>query len=120
MSNERRVGERYLACYPADVQRMEGEPGVAWIRDISVTGAMLFVDRKLDDGEPISLALHITDDPGSAVDAVGRVVRCTPRPKDAGLWKFSVAVQFEPPLEHWREQIDQLREKLPPAPVADR
>jgi hypothetical protein len=120
MSNERRVGQRYLACYPAGVRRTEGDPGIAWIRDLSVTGALLFADTKMTEGEPILLALHIDEDPDVAREAGARVVRVTQRPKDAGLWKYSVGVEFAPPLEKWRLQIEKLQEKLPNAPVADR
>ena len=116
--SDRRWGERHLACYPVGVQRAEGESSLALIRDLSVSGAMLFTAAAPDEGELIGLQLHIKPDPDEAHDAVARVVRVTRRPADAGAWRFSVAVQFEPPLENWREEIDALRERLPPIPVA--
>jgi hypothetical protein len=115
--SDRRWGDRHLACYPVGVQRGEGESTLALIRDLSVSGAMLFTAQAPKEGELLGLQLHIKENSDEAHDAVAKVVRVTRRPADAGAWRFSVAVQFEPPLEQWREEIDALRHRLPPIPV---
>lgn len=116
--SDRRVGERHLACFPAGLTRGDGEPALALIRDLSVSGALLFTRKTLAEGERIGLELYISEDSEQAREAKATVVRVSKRSlEESGVWKWSVAVQFEPPLEAWRAEVEALKDRLPPTPV---
>lgn len=116
--SDRRVGERHLACFPAGLKRGESEPAITLIRDLSVSGALLFTRKTLTEGETISLELYISEDSEQAREAQARVVRVTRRsPEESGVWKYSVAVRFEPSLEAFRQEVEALKDRLPLAPV---
>lgn len=117
--SDRREGERHLACFPAGLKRGDGgEPALALIRDVSVSGALLFTRKTLTEGETIGLELHIAASSEQAREANATVVRVTRRPpEEAGVWRFSVAVRFEPPLDGWREEVEALKHQLPPTPL---
>lgn len=108
-----------MACYPADLQQPDGETSLALIRDISVTGAMLFVPDALDDGTVLKLALYIAEDPRTAYPAEARVVRSRRRTEGDVLWRYSVAVEFVQPLEDRRADVERLARTLPPIPVGE-
>src|SRR6185437_6059225 len=75
---ERRAGERHLACFPAHIQRASGSTRMALIRDLSVSGALLFTREKLAVGDEILLNLYLTDDMNHVRRAVAHVVRVEP------------------------------------------
>lgn len=114
---ERRREERQLACYPADVRAGDAEV-LAVIRDISVTGALLFTQEQQEPGKQLLLALHKSEDAQEAVPVRARVVR-SKRRESGGLWRYSVAVAFEEPIEAQRAWIADLLKRLPPIPVGD-
>lgn len=117
--SERRGGDRFVACYPADLEQPSGDTALALIRDISVTGAMLFVADPLDAGTNLKLALYIADDPKVSYPAEARVIRSQRRTGGDVLWRYSVAVEFVHPLEDRRADVERLARTLPPIPVGD-
>lgn len=105
-ASDRRAGIRHLACFAAELQ-MERWNGArtAVIRDLSVTGALLLTGARVQVGERVTLNLYIQGD--ETMKAVsGKVVRHERRdPATAGLWPFSVGVQFDDDLTQLEDQI---------------
>jgi Tfp pilus assembly protein PilZ len=98
--SDRRQSMRYLACFPAHIQRLEddggGKPRTAMIKDLSVNGAFLLTRGNFTVGSPITLALYLRTDITVPRQVEGKVVRVTPRPIDrADFWHFDVGVQFD-------------------------
>lgn len=111
--SERRAGERHLACFPASLERPDGEQRPSIIRDLSESGAMLLVrTTKITVGDVVKLQLYIAEDTTTYRDAAARVVRVEELlPGDAGPWLRRVAVQFEAPLTMYAEEIRAFRER---------
>lgn len=108
-ASDRRAGIRHLACFAAELQ-MERWNGArtAVIRDLSVTGALLLTGARAQVGERVTLNLYITGDETMQTVA-GRVVRHERRdPATAGLWPYSVGVQFDEPLNELEPQIKEV------------
>jgi PilZ domain len=105
--SDRRIGERYLACFPASVQRPDGEQRPSIIRDLSESGALLLVrTTKIAVGDPIKLQLYIADDTSTFREAQAKVVRVEELvPGDAGPWLRRVAVQFDAPISMYAADI---------------
>jgi hypothetical protein len=110
---DRRVGERYLACFPAAVVRPDGETRPSVIRDLSVSGVLLLVyTTKLQVGDEVKLHLYISDDPQAYRSAAGKVVRVEKRrPEDTGPWLRRVAVHFDQPLTVYEADIEAFAER---------
>jgi hypothetical protein len=105
-SSDRRAGARHLACFAAEIQaeRWNGAR-TAVIRDLSVTGALLLTGAKVELGDQVTLNLYILGDE-TMHTVTGKVVRKERRdPTTAGLWPFSVGVQFDAALTELEEQI---------------
>jgi hypothetical protein len=111
--SDRRSGERHLACFPASLERPDGEQRPSIIRDLSESGALLLVrTTKIAVGDRIKLQLFIADDgktfrPASA--AVVRVEELTPG--DAGPWLRRVAVHFDQPISMYAADIAAFHER---------
>jgi hypothetical protein len=112
--SDRRAGERYLACFPASLQRPDGEQRPSIIRDLSESGALLLVrTTKIAVGDPIKLQLYITDDATTFRLAEAKVVRVEELvPGDAGPWLRRVAVQFDAPLSMYAADIAAFHERV--------
>ncbi len=67
---DRRADTRHIACFPAEieVEGSEGEASLAMIRDLSVSGALLFARSKLKVGSKV----------------LGGFARPVPEPPDPG------------------------------------
>lgn len=117
--NNRRSTDRALACYPAELST-GGENALALIRDVSVKGALLFLQVPQDVGFEVTVHLYILPDPNKALTATAKVVRMsTRRLQDRGVWKYAAAVEFTRPLTEAAEAIEQLAKTLPPVPVGE-
>jgi hypothetical protein len=111
--SDRRVGERHLACFPAALERPDGEHRPSVIRDLSESGALLLVrTSKIAVGDELKLQLFIAEDASLSRPAVGHVVRIEEiTPGDAGPWLLRVAVQFTEPLTMYADEIKLFRER---------
>jgi hypothetical protein len=111
--SERRIGERYLACFPASLERSDGEQRPSIIRDLSESGALLLVrTTKVALGDEVKLQLFIADDASTFRPATGHVVRVeTLAPGDAGPWLRRVAVHFAEPLTMYADEVRLFRER---------
>jgi hypothetical protein len=111
--SERRIGVRHFACFPAHVERPDGEKRTAMIHDLSVSGALLVVRTRLEVDDRVALTLYVTGDPESPSRATpARVVRIEPlEPSARGLWSHRVAVQFDEPLTDFGDEIKALEER---------
>jgi hypothetical protein len=107
---ERRTGERYLACFPAAVERPDGAMRPSVIRDLSETGALLLIRTRIAVGDEVKLQLYIQADPNAFTAATGRVVRVEEVLGEAGPWSQRVAVQFTDPLAVHADQVRRFRE----------
>ncbi len=111
--SNRRVGERYLACFPAALTRPDGEQRPSIIRDLSESGALLLVrTTKIAVGDEVTLQLYITEDATTFRPAKGKVVRVEDlSPGDAGPWLRRVAVHFDEALTMYAQEIASFRER---------
>jgi hypothetical protein len=110
--SERRLGFRYLSCFPAYLEHDGGGTRAAMIHDLSVSGAMLLVRTKLAVGDMIRLNLFITGDMGESRDIVARVVRIEPLSDPfAGPWSSRVAVHFDDELTGVDKEIASLAKR---------
>jgi len=109
---ERRAGERHLACFPAHIQRNSGSTRMALIRDLSVTGALLLTRADLKVGETIRLSLYLREDATEAVPASGHVVRFEDREAErAEVWHHCAAIHFDEPLRGHEDEIRALAQR---------
>jgi hypothetical protein len=94
--SERRLGYRYLACFPAYLQHDDGSTRASMIHDLSMTGALLLVRAEMNVGDTVRLRLFIDGDTTHSRDVTARVVRVE-RLEDtlAGPWSRRIAVQFD-------------------------
>jgi len=92
---DRRAEARISSSIPAAVDGRRDLHNVAVIYNASRTGALLATRRSWELGEAIRLTLHL-DSPYDGESVLAHIVRVAPR--DTALWKFDVAVRFEPPL----------------------
>jgi PilZ domain len=112
--SNRRTGERYLACFPASVERPDGEQRPAIIRDLSESGALLLVrTTKINVTDSIKLQLYITDDAETFRLATAKVVRVEElAPGDAGPWLRRVGVQFDEPISMYASDIEAFHRRV--------
>jgi hypothetical protein len=112
LSNRRR-GERHFACFPASLERPDGEQRTSIIRDLSGSGALLLVrTTKIAVGDRVKLELYITDDPTTFRVVMAAVVRVEELvPGDAGPWLRRVGVKFESPVSVYAEEIATFQER---------
>ena len=110
--SDRRAGERHLSCFPAALERPDGEQRPSIIRDLSESGALLLVrTAKIAVGDEVKLQLYIADDPNVFRAAAGRVVRIEQvTAGEAGPWRQRVAVHFSEPLTMYADEIRRFRE----------
>jgi hypothetical protein len=111
--SERRAGVRHLACFPASLERPDGEQRASMIRDLSESGALLLVrTTKIAVGDEVKLQLYIADDPQTSRDTSARVVRVEKLARgESGPWLRRVGVQFDAPLTMYAEEIKAFRER---------
>ena len=111
--SDRRANERHLACFPASVQRPDGETRTSLIRDLSVTGALLFVRTSLEVGDRVELKLHLNEENiDDARDVRAEVIRVEPLPDDAvGMWRRQVAVKFDAGIDIDSRELDAIRRR---------
>jgi len=110
--SERRLGFRYLSCFPAHLEREGDGTRAAMIHDLSVSGALLLVRTTLAVGEAVRLRLFITGDMNESRDVVGRVVRIEKLGDPfAGPWSSRVAVQFDDELTGVDSEIGALAKR---------
>ncbi|APR77544.1 Hypothetical protein A7982_02891 [Minicystis rosea] len=108
-ASERRADPRHFACFPAHIQRAGGSTRMALIRDLSVSGALLFTREKLVVGSEILLNLYLTEDMNQVHRVAAYVVRVTPLSgKRAEVWHHSTAVQFVAPLSDCEAEIKEI------------
>ena len=110
---DRRGGVRHLACFPAALERPDGEQRASIIRDLSELGVLLLVrTNKVAVGDAVRLQLYIADDTSTFRTASGRVVRVEKLvPGMAGPWLQRVAVQFDEPLTVYAADIAAFRDR---------
>lgn len=106
------MDERHFACFPAHLKRPGGSLRMALIRDLSVSGALLFTRELLHVGDPIQLDLYLADDITLVRTASARVVRVEARSVDRSeVWHHSAAVRFDEPLRDCEAEIKDLAER---------
>ena len=112
--SDRRAGERHLACFPAELERPDGEHRPSIIRDLSESGALLLVrTTKIAVGDGVRLQLYIAEDATTFREATARVVRVEQlSPGDAGPWLRRVAVHFDSPLTMYADEVKSFQERV--------
>ena len=111
--SNRRVGKRHFACFPASLERPDGEQRTSIIRDLSASGALLLVrTTKIAVDDRVKLELYITDDPTTFRLVTATVVRVEELvPGEAGPWLRRVGVKFGAALSVYAEEIATFRER---------
>jgi hypothetical protein len=113
LTSNRRADERHMACFPASLERPDGEQRSSIIRDLSESGALLLVrTTKIAVDDPVKLELYITADPATYRLATAKVVRVEELvPGDAGPWLRRVGVRFDEPLSMYAGDIETFHER---------
>lgn len=112
---ERRDHDRHFVCIPAYVQREQTGPHIALIRNISASGALILLRKRLSVAEAVDLSLHLHPDEesGPTREARASVVRTAPLEESrAGLWLHAVGVRFDEPLHDMEEEIQRVSARL--------
>jgi hypothetical protein len=111
-SDDRRGEQRHFACFPAHIRRPGGSTRMALIRDLSITGALLFTRSRLSVGDEIALSLYLRENATEILPAQARVLRVEPLSADrAEVWHFRAAVQFTEPLDGHDAEIEAIAER---------
>lgn len=114
-ARERRSHDRHFVCIPAYVERDDTGPHIALIRNISLSGALILIRKRLEVAEPLDLSLHLSPDeePGPVRRARASVVRSEPLDdRRAGLWRHQVGVRFDDDLRDIEEQVKAVAARL--------
>jgi hypothetical protein len=111
---ERRLDARHLACFPASIERVDGEHRVAIIRDLSESGVLLLIrTTKIEIGDKLQLQLYIAEDGETFRAAAGHVVRLEElEPGATGPWMFRVAVHFDEPFAVGDADVAAFRDRI--------
>lgn len=106
---ERRLDERYFACFPAYIDRPGAADRMGLIHDLSVSGALILTRSRIKVGDPIHLRLYLWEDASRVKEVTGNVVRVEERTGlRAEIWHRSVAVRFDAPLDDCEAEIKAL------------
>jgi hypothetical protein len=113
-AQDRRLDARHLACFPASIERVDGEHRVAIIRDLSESGVLLLIrTTKIEVGDKVQLQLYIGEDVETYRTAAGHVVRVEELgAAAAGPWMLRVAVHFDQALAVGDADITSFRERV--------
>jgi hypothetical protein len=107
--DDRRGETRHFACFPAHIRRPGGSTRMALIRDLSITGALLYTRSRLAVGDEIALSLYLRENVTDHLPVRARVLRVEPLAADrAEVWHFRAAVQFTEPLQGHDAEIEAL------------
>ncbi len=110
---DRRADTRHIACFPAEieVEGSEGEASLAMIRDLSVSGALLFARSKLKVGSKVKLSLYILDETNPRV-VRGQIMRCEKRSQElVDMWSISIGVKFDELLKDYEAEVKAVAEQ---------
>ncbi len=105
-SSERRREIRKLSCIPAYVKAEDKH--LALIRDVSASGALLFVQEPLPEGARVALELYLSGDGNEARHADGKIVRCEKRTGPREVWGHKIAVEFDEKIDAYEDEISEL------------
>jgi hypothetical protein len=104
---ERRSHSRQLSCIPASFDSERDSHAIAFIRDVSVSGAKLFARTKLEVGETVMLNLYLGVS-GEPRQAKGRVVRAEQGIQASEVWTWEIGVVFDEPITAYADEIEEL------------
>lgn len=105
-SDERRREIRRLSCIPAYVES-KGQH-LALIRDVSPSGALLYVQKPLTEGERVHLELYLSGDAKAARPVDGKIVRVEKRTGPRDVWGHTIAVEFDEKIGAYADEIAEL------------
>ncbi len=111
--DDRRDHNRQLTCVVAEIET-EDKSSLALIRNVSRSGALLYVARQLPVDSPVELAIHTTADPrGKKIHATGTIVRRKALDIErTDLWHWEIGVQFDEPIAANDEELETLAQEL--------
>jgi hypothetical protein len=109
--SERRRSARHIACAPAHIHDREGgKPHLSLIRDLSITGALIYTRTRLEVGDTVELTLYLEGADGDKGRPTrGEVVRFERR-SNGVLWPYLLGVRFDPSLDDIEPQVKALAE----------
>jgi hypothetical protein len=110
--SDRRVGQRYLAVFPASLMLPDGRERLAITRDISISGALLLANTsKVRVGDAVSVKLFFSGDAAKGHVKSGRVVREEMLPPGSRPWSRRVAVRFDELLTDREKTLEAEQER---------
>ncbi|MBK6512897.1 MAG: PilZ domain-containing protein [Polyangiaceae bacterium] len=114
-AHERRGFERYLTCYPLNIQVGDrgdtGDLEIALIQDLSARGAFVLTTTELRQDARVKLHLDFGDPP--VVELEGRVLRCERRPPDRSeVWRYGAAIELVVVTPELAERVVELARGL--------
>jgi len=107
--SERRRELRKLSCIPAYVKTEDQH--LALIRDVSPSGALLFVQEPLPEGARVHLDLYLAGDGNESRPVEGKIVRSERRTGPREVWGHKIAVEFDEKIDAYAEEIAALTER---------
>lgn len=107
--SERRREVRKLSCIPAYIKTDDRH--LALIRDVSPSGALLFVQEPLPEGASVHLELYLSGDGNEARAVEGKIVRSEKRTGPREVWGHKIAVEFDERIDSYAEEIAELTKR---------
>jgi Tfp pilus assembly protein PilZ len=110
---------RYLAWFPARIERSQAMTQVGITHNISQGGAMIVCNTRWSPGETVSVTLRVPESSQEKIIS-GRIVRVEPNEEDPdGSFPHRIAIQFDEPMPEL-ESVMQRIETNAPAPDSER
>jgi hypothetical protein len=107
---DRRSSTRHSACIPVQISKGDATPSVALAEELSVVGARILTNARLEVEDQVKVVIFIQNDVDSTT-AHG-VVRRLERRLVGGPFPDMVAIEFDPPMDQkWEAEIAKLASK---------
>lgn len=117
MSEERREAKRHALWVPIQVEAGSDVNMLAVSRNISLSGVLVIVGAKLDEGARVTLTIAVPTE-NEERELAGEIVRVEVNEEDPdGLWRYRLAIRFDEPVPDLEPVLERLEERLPPPPT---
>ena len=115
----RRAHPRHLICVVMDMAAEGAAEQTAIIHNMSPSGAYVVAMAPVDVGEKLTLTLHLSTEPGGAVEETcGEALRVDRLSGEhSTYWTHGIAIRFDEPLTHLQSEIEALAAELEQAGV---
>lgn len=111
--NDRRGSDRRLTCVVAEVEASD-KSALALIRNVSHSGALLYVARDLRVDDSVQMVIHTSADPeAKKIQASGTIVRREALdPARTDVWRWEIGVRFADEIDLDDAEIERITKRL--------